>query len=415
LTGGDARALIAVIDVFRKPSRSFLMPPLPEEPGADTIIDISHESLMRVWKRLKRWADEEAQSAQMFRRTSETAALYAADKAGLWGDPDLELALDWRRHELPTAPWARLYRGDFTAAMAFLESSRAVRDGQRAEEEFEQRWRRRYTFIAVLVLASFFLLGPTYREALESAVHDYVEGHGFVTLAESEFLHQLVAGVLLGMGHLLVFFLLIGAVRQLYRRIAYDRILARIKRDPLPADSDVDSDTLAAAAPPRAGFGRRAMATAIDVSLFCVGTVLYTAVLIVLEASSVPIADEFLIAILYLGPPTAALLYDTWLCSSRLQATLGKRAMGIVVQDLRGERITVRRAAVRFFAKALSFLTLGIGFLIQPFTRRKQALHDMIAGTVITRRPRRRVYALGGDAATGASTAPERAVEPVAA
>ena len=45
---GDATA---IIDKFRKPSRSFLMPPLPEPLDADTVVDISHESLMRVWTR----------------------------------------------------------------------------------------------------------------------------------------------------------------------------------------------------------------------------------------------------------------------------------------------------------------------------------------------------------------------------
>src|SRR4029077_17759123 len=52
-----------VIDVFREQSRSFLMPPAGEELSPNTVIDISHESLMRVWERLRKWAEEEAQSA----------------------------------------------------------------------------------------------------------------------------------------------------------------------------------------------------------------------------------------------------------------------------------------------------------------------------------------------------------------
>jgi hypothetical protein len=54
----------SVLEVFRKPSRSFLMPPAGEPLEEKTVIDISHESLMRVWVRLKGWVDEEAQSAQ---------------------------------------------------------------------------------------------------------------------------------------------------------------------------------------------------------------------------------------------------------------------------------------------------------------------------------------------------------------
>src|SRR5215472_10928564 len=93
LTAASPAELTRVIDVFRKPSRSFLMPPLPEALDGGTIIDISHESLMRVWERLKAWANEEADSARLYRRLSETAALHVAGKAGLWHDPDLQLAL----------------------------------------------------------------------------------------------------------------------------------------------------------------------------------------------------------------------------------------------------------------------------------------------------------------------------------
>jgi hypothetical protein len=54
----------SVLEAFRKPSRSFLMPPAGEALDPERFIDISHESLMRVWERLKRWGDHEARSAR---------------------------------------------------------------------------------------------------------------------------------------------------------------------------------------------------------------------------------------------------------------------------------------------------------------------------------------------------------------
>jgi len=125
----------SVIDIFRKPSRSFLMPPLPETLEPETIIDISHESLMRVWERLKAWADDEAQSAQLYRRLSETAALNPAGRASLYSGPDLELAIEWRKKENPTEVWAGLQRGSFGQAMAFLAESEAQRDKEAREKE----------------------------------------------------------------------------------------------------------------------------------------------------------------------------------------------------------------------------------------------------------------------------------------
>lgn len=120
-----------VIDVFRSPGRSFLMPPYEEPLTHETVIDISHESLMRVWEKLREWAEEEARSAQMYRRISETASLYQRGAAALWKDPDLMLALTWRNKERPTEAWARLYDQGFDNAMAFLDQSKSARSRER--------------------------------------------------------------------------------------------------------------------------------------------------------------------------------------------------------------------------------------------------------------------------------------------
>jgi uncharacterized RDD family membrane protein YckC/Tfp pilus assembly major pilin PilA len=69
--------------------------------------------------------------------------------------------------------------------------------------------------------------------------------------------------------------------------------------------------------------------------------------------------------------------------SSSAQATLGKRALGIKVTDLKGRRISFGHAIGRWFAAMLSYLTFYIGFLMAAFTEKKQALHDMVAGTLV--------------------------------
>jgi WD40 repeat protein/energy-coupling factor transporter ATP-binding protein EcfA2 len=120
-----------VIDVFRKPSRSFLMPPAEEALEAETVIDISHESLMRVWERLKIWTDEEAQSAHIYSRLAETAVLHGAGQAGLWQDPDLQVALKWNEQNQPNEGWARRYHPDFANAMRFLKTSKTARGRRR--------------------------------------------------------------------------------------------------------------------------------------------------------------------------------------------------------------------------------------------------------------------------------------------
>jgi len=78
-------------------------------------------------------------------------------------------------------------------------------------------------------------------------------------------------------------------------------------------------------------------------------------------------------------------LYYALLHGSSRQATLGQMALGIRVTDVGGRRVTFARASGRYFASLLTNLTFGIGYLILLFTVRKQALHDLIAGTLVLR------------------------------
>lgn len=78
-------------------------------------------------------------------------------------------------------------------------------------------------------------------------------------------------------------------------------------------------------------------------------------------------------------------IYEAAMESSSKQATLGKMALGLKVTDLEGRRISFARATGRHFAKLLSGMILLVGFIMAGFTERKQALHDMIAGTLVQR------------------------------
>lgn len=105
-----------------------------------------------------------------------------------------------------------------------------------------------------------------------------------------------------------------------------------------------------------------------------------------------------ILAVYYVG----AGLYFSLMESSRHQATLGKLALGIKTVDARGRRLSFGHAAGRWVAATLSYLTLYIGFLMAAFTRRKRALHDMVAGTLVvdrwayTERPHLQRRELGG-------------------
>lgn len=76
-------------------------------------------------------------------------------------------------------------------------------------------------------------------------------------------------------------------------------------------------------------------------------------------------------------------LYYALMESSKFQGTIGKWALKMRVADEEGKQITFARATGRYFAKILSSLTLGIGYIMVAFTERKQGLHDILARTII--------------------------------
>jgi tetratricopeptide (TPR) repeat protein/energy-coupling factor transporter ATP-binding protein EcfA2 len=150
--------IVRVVEVFRGPGRSFLTP-LDNVPlTGRSIVDLSHESLMRGWDRLIGWASEERQSAGMYMRVSQAAAWWREGSAGLWRNPELELGLRWRRNARPTAAWARRYRESFEQTMEFLDKSGEEQRRIEAEREAERRRKLRQAQWAAAVLGVLLVI-----------------------------------------------------------------------------------------------------------------------------------------------------------------------------------------------------------------------------------------------------------------
>lgn len=155
-TNASEKEVIRVIDVFRKPGRTFLMPPYPVELDWESVIDISHESLMRIWTRLIGWVKEEAKSAELYLRLSKAAALHEEGKAALWRDPELMLVLQWREEAGPNAVWAQRYDPSYDRAVNFLEAGKKQKEREISEKEREQKLKikRTRTFAVFISIAA---------------------------------------------------------------------------------------------------------------------------------------------------------------------------------------------------------------------------------------------------------------------
>ncbi len=145
--------------------------------------------------------------------------------------------------------------------------------------------------------------------------------------------------------------------------------------------------------PEYAGFWIRFAAAFIDgISVSIAGFVITLGAMMLLENEASIAAMEAA------GPEAAADPFYGWLyflisagyyigfTGSVMQGTPGKKAVGIRVMTSDFQDITYLRAAGRYLGYILSYITVMIGFMMAGWNRRKRALHDMAAGTIVVYR-----------------------------
>jgi hypothetical protein len=140
ITGHQREKILTVIDAYRPAGRTFIMPGETVKIHDQIVIDISHESLMRVWIKLKQWVSEEADSTRIYTRLCETAELHNRSEAGFYRDPDLKIALSWRESNKPNVNWGARINDSFDLAMRFLDDSKEDFEAEQlAKEEARKR------------------------------------------------------------------------------------------------------------------------------------------------------------------------------------------------------------------------------------------------------------------------------------
>ena len=132
LTGATEEILLNIIQKFIEDSRCFLIKNDTGETG-EKIIDISHESLIRQWKTLSDWVDEEDNYASVYLQVAEAYRLKTMNKKDYLSGTELDIALDWYQKFKPTATWANRYKKGYTDVVAYLKESEKIRDEHEKE------------------------------------------------------------------------------------------------------------------------------------------------------------------------------------------------------------------------------------------------------------------------------------------
>ncbi len=401
VAGGTEAELLEVINVFRKPSRSFLMPERAQEINADTVMDISHESLMRVWNRLKDWTDEEAEARREYRRLLDRANGYRQHRFGLMQDPDLQTALDFEKQQEPTAAWAELYGGGLDQVSRYLRQSEQKRDEEKAERELDRRWGLRWQPVLFGIAAlSFVLTLLAYRGSLLPPSGDLTQA----ALAQATFRQSwvLLASfckiTFLALPFALAYSLAARYGKGIYYRMARPFVMSAV-RNPVNvpgANTKKAAEPIAAMAAVRyAPWWRRTIALVIDFSVLSIG---FFVIVIVAAIFAGPHPSDLRMSAI------AYPLYLPWLfgyhaltVGSRRQATLGVRAARLHAANLHGLGLSPWAAVQREFIKVLllpvwfywPLVYLAAKFLFpkRPFIKRKQWLSDIVSRSVVLTQP----------------------------
>ncbi|MCP4350476.1 MAG: hypothetical protein GY795_33825 [Desulfobacterales bacterium] len=155
LAGADWKEAAEVVEAFRKEGRNFILSS-EKELNPDVMLDVCHESLLRQWETVKIWLEDEAKSADMYKRLENAALRREQGRGELWTGLDLSGAVEWRERTVPTRTWAVRYGLDegrhFQKTMYFLEESVSA-------EKKARRKRRTLTglFIVFLMFVAFVL------------------------------------------------------------------------------------------------------------------------------------------------------------------------------------------------------------------------------------------------------------------
>lgn len=157
LTTASEEKLLSVINTFIKDNRSFLVLDNIGESG-DKLIDISHESLIRHWKALNHWVDEESDAALHYMRLCDAYVAHKENRKDLLTGREFEIAQEWFEKFKPTQTWAERYNENFEGCMKYLSDSAKVYYRKKRNARTVKRLKKAvvYTFIVMAFGGLFY-------------------------------------------------------------------------------------------------------------------------------------------------------------------------------------------------------------------------------------------------------------------
>ena len=164
LAGGDRSGVAKILDLFRSPSCNFVLPELTTPLTGATVVDISHESLIRQWPLLTDWAAREEVAGFQWQRLSDSARRNADGKTDFLNGRELAAYLGWWDEEAPNETWASRYGNAFDLTKAYLDTSNDLHVKEVAALALAaQKRTRRMVLASIAVMALLTITGVTIK------------------------------------------------------------------------------------------------------------------------------------------------------------------------------------------------------------------------------------------------------------
>ena len=186
VTGGRRDDTVAIVEAFREAGCNFLRTS-EDLLGDETIVDISHESLIRQWTPLREWLEMEARDGAEWRRLLAAEERYAQHEGGLLTGLDYQSSAAWWEKVTPGAIWASRHGGNFESVRAFLAASRESESAKTEVERLRQirernRLRTGIAALAMILVAVSGLGLYAWQEARRARIADDANSRTLKTL-----------------------------------------------------------------------------------------------------------------------------------------------------------------------------------------------------------------------------------------
>jgi uncharacterized RDD family membrane protein YckC/ABC-type oligopeptide transport system ATPase subunit len=377
VTGASTEEVKKIVRRFRKGGRNFVYCSADGKPD-DPRIDISHESLIRQWNRLRNWVDEERKARDIFIKLVERARRWKQGEVPLLWPPELDGVVEWKEELRPSPGWAARHAradDDLDCAMNYLNESIDKRCDYLAKAELKRRWNKTWNPLLIVIIAILTLLTVVYIpvEALFEGVKE-------------KWIRKLLDFSVYGI-FIFIYLALSAAGQSMLSKFSFEKIfreyLARNARTievtkpqpvaEVPGNVEMQSSDYASTFRRMSGF-------IID------GILLYILLIVcVIPTTFLNIESEDMeMVIFYVIFSLVSWSYSTFQITGRRQATLGMRSVGIFRTDMQGNALSIGRATILWLIRLFTYYLV----FIQPFSKHRQTVHDMAAKSVVLRRPK---------------------------